>query len=884
MTRDRADTGAPVDARPADGAARALTLVVGIEGMTCASCVRRVERALTGVEGVLTARVNLAIESAEVELARPVAPTALSGAVEAAGYRAVVGHGGGAPTAAPADAVVLEVSGMTCASCVRRVERALTDLDGVAAARVNLATESAEVDLTGPLDPAVLLGAVSAAGYEAAVAQPALDPAADAAARRARRQADLARRRAKLGVGAVLSGAVLVLAYGFEQPGWSPYAQLVIGLPVYLWVGSGFHLGAIRAARHRTANMDTLVALGASVAFAYSVVATFALPGRPTYFDVAAVIVTLISVGKYLEVLTKGRAGDAIEALAGLRPRTAHLLARSGASVGAGSAGPLEVGAESLRTDDVVLVLPGEAFPADGAVLAGNAAVDESMVTGESMPVDKAVGDEVTGGTVNGLAPLTVQVTRAGAETTLARITALVEAAQLTKSQAQRLADRVSAVFVPAILLVAAATFAGWLISGHSIAAALVPAVAVLVVACPCALGLATPVAVMVGTGRGAELGLLISGAEVLERVRHLAVVVVDKTGTITVGHPEVVDVVPTDGTDGDDALALAADVESASEHPLARAVVAAAARSGLAGAEVQQVHVVPGAGVEAVVDSKRVRVGSVDWVSEPDSDASRTSTAAQQIDALAARLAGQGETPVGVWVDGEVRLLLGIADPLRPDAAAAVAHLRAEGLRVVVATGDRREVAESIGAAAGVDEVHAGLRPEDKAKLVERLREQLGPVAMVGDGINDAPALAVADIGVAVGSGTAVAMAAADITLVHGDVAAVADAIELSRATRRVIWQNLGWAFGYNAVLVPLAAFGILPPMLAAAAMALSSVSVVTNALRLRRFRRTARHDGVPATAEAVIPERTAPTLVAPHGHSQPAVNPNDMREGAPQ
>ena len=829
---------------------------LSIEGMTCASCVRRVERALASVDGVATARVNLATESAAIELAegRPVERAALVAAVEAAGYRVAPpvvspGHGGDGH-----GSLRLEVGGMTCASCVRRVERALAGVEGVAAARVNLATESAEVELSGAdgVEVAALLAAVESAGYTATPAVTAPDPAEEAAARRARRAADLRRRRDKLVAGMIGSVAVLVLAYGFGAESWSRYLQQALTLPVFAWVGAGFHTGALRSLRHRAANMDTLVSLGSSVAFTYSLVATVAGTTRPTYYDVAAVIVTLISVGKYLEVLTRGRAGEAIESLASLTPRQAHLLARAGAPAGPGTES-IDVPVEALRPGDVVLVRPGEAIPADGAVAEGTSAVDESMITGEAVPVRKADGDEVTGGTLNGLGPLHVRVTRTGADSTLARIMALVERAQLEKSKAQRLADRVSSVFVPVILVIAAATFSGWLASGHGLTAALIPAVAVLVVACPCALGLATPVAVMVGSGRGAELGLLVSGGEVLERIRSLGAVVIDKTGTLTLGRPEVVEVVSLGGTGAEDAaavLSLAAAVEAASEHPLARAVQAAAVehhgRSEAAGHRASDVEVVAGAGVKAVVGGRRVQVGSLEWVTEDGagrpiaaSSAGSGLAKADEVYQAGERLAARGLTPVAVAVDGEAQLVLGIADPLRPDAAAGVTRLHAEGLTVVVATGDRAEVAEKVGAEAGVDEVRAGLRPEDKAALVRELQAELGPVAMVGDGINDAPALAAADVGIAVGSGTGVAMATAEITLVHSDIGAVADAIALSRATRRVIWQNLGWAFGYNLVLVPLAAFGVLPPMFAALAMATSSVSVVTNALRLRRFRR---------------------------------------------
>lgn len=749
--------------------------------------------------------------------------------------------------------IELSIEGMTCASCVRRVERALAGVDGVAAARVNLATEAAEVDPSGgaAVDVEALLESVEAAGYTATPIAAGSDPAEEAAARQARRVADLERRRTKLAVGAAASAAVLVLAYGFGADTWSRYLQLVSTLVVFTWVGAGFHAGALRSLQHRSANMDTLVSLGASVAFFYSVVVTVALPGKPTYFDVAAVIVTLISVGKYLEILTRARAGAALDSLASLSPRHAHLLARAGTESPPGTESE-EVPVGRLRRGDRVLVRPGEAFPADGIVVNGASVVDESMVTGESIPVHKATGDEVTGATVNGLSPLEVRVTRVGERSTLGLIMRLVERAQLEKSRTQRLADQVSSVFVPLILAIAGATLIGWFGTGHSLSTSIIPAVAVLVVACPCALGLATPVAVMVGSGRGAELGLVVSGGEVLERIRTVGTVVIDKTGTLTVGRAEVVEMVrlgDTDETQGTTALFMAGSVEAASEHPLARAIQAATAGHGAAPATgdgvVSRIEVTAGAGVAGTVDGHRVEVGSIEWMSDRatrrtsvrDGTGSFNPSSAEVVDAIR-RLASQALTTVVVAVDGKARLLLGIRDPLRPDARGGVARLHAEGLRVVLATGDRPEVAEAVGAESGVDEVHAGMRPEDKAALVEEIRARRGPVAMVGDGINDAPALAAADIGIAVGSGTGVAMATAGMTLVHGDIGAVADAIALAKATRRIIWQNLGWAFAYNTVLVPLAAFGVLPPMFAALAMATSSFSVVANALRLRRFR----------------------------------------------
>jgi Cu+-exporting ATPase len=724
--------------------------------------------------------------------------------------------------------LTLEITGMTCASCVRRVERALAGVPGVTAATVNLAAESADVTIGRPADPGPLIAAVQDAGYGAAV--PAPVRADDVDRRRLVQAAELRRRRQGLGAGAVLTAGVLVVAYGFGSAAWAGWAQLALTLPVYLWVGALFHRGALQAARHRTTNMDTLVSLGTTVAFGYSVIATVALPGRPTYYDVAALIITLIAVGKYLELAGRARAGAAIEALAELQPRVAHLLARAASGQRGDPSAAVDIPAGALRAGDVVLVRPGEAIPADGELADGAGRVDESMLTGEPMPAGKRPGDQLTAGTVNGPAPLVLRVARAGAETVLGQIMALVDAAQKEKSGAQRLADRISAVFVPVILAMAALTLAGWLASGAGIVAALITAVAVLVVACPCALGLATPVAVMAGTGRGAQLGLLIRGGESLEQVHGLATVVLDKTGTLTVGHPAVVRVEALDGSDGREALALAAGAEAASEHPLARAVVAAAKDRGLVPASAEDVEAVAGRGVTARAGTRQVQAGSLAWLTETGVD---TSTAGR----LAAELADSAQTPVAVAVDGRLRLLLGVADALRPDSPQGIARLRGLGLETVLATGDTWAAADAAARAAGIGTVRAGLLPKDKADLVQDLRRLRGPVAMVGDGINDAPALAAADIGIAVATGTGAAMAAADITLVHGGVGAVADAVLLARATRRIIRQNLGWAFGYNLALVPLAATGILPPVLAAVAMATSSVTVVGNALRLRRF-----------------------------------------------
>ncbi len=826
----------------ADTAPPAEQIELEIEGMTCASCVRRVERALTGLPDVRIASVNLVTERALVTLA----PTASPDRVREAAARAVgaAGYSVRAEATAPAEPgghLQLAISGMTCASCVRRVERALGSVDGVGSASVNLTTEMADVVLSTPVDAARLVAAVAAAGYGAEPLVGRKSPREEAEERRARRRSSIRARAGRVAVGAALSVAVVVLSYGFGSARWSPYVQLALALPVWGWVGWIFHRGALATARHLTANMDTLVSLGSSVAFVYSAVAIFALPGRTTYFDVAALIVTLISVGKLLEIVARGRAGDAIEALAGLQPRTAHLLARAASADRWAEAQAMDVPAETLRVGDVLQVRPGERIPTDATVVDGSGSVDESMLTGESLPVSKHRGDDAVGATINGTVPLVLRVTRVGADTVLSQILALVERAQTEKAPVQRLADRVSSVFVPAILLAALATFAGWMLSGHGFVNAMVPAVAVLVVACPCALGLATPVAVMVGTGRGAEMGLLIRGGEALERIRALRAVVFDKTGTLTLGTPAVVDVSPVGGADVRRALVLAAAIEQASEHPLARAVVNAAPAGPLPAA--QGIEAVPGGGVRGRVDGSEVAVGSMRWLAEIGAE---TGAGTSLADAAAQR----ARSPFGVAVDGRVAAVISVADPLRPDSARGVERLRALGLHVVLATGDVRASAEAIATEAGIPEVRAELRPQDKAALVRELRAAHGPVAMVGDGINDAPALALADVGIAMASGTGVAMAAADITIVHGDIEAVSLAIALSRATLRTIRQNLAWAFGYNVLLVPLAAVGILPPIWAALAMACSSVSVVLNALRLRRFGNPAQRSAAQITA----------------------------------
>ena len=713
-------------------------------------------------------------------------------------------------TGAPStETVWLEIDGMTCAGCVRSVEETLRAVPGVHEARVNLATESGHVELDQPVGTEQLVAAVAAAGYRATLAA----PSRPARPRAARRSSDLRPRLIRLIGGLILTAAVLILAYGFGSESWSDRAQLVLTVWVYLWVGGPFHAGALAGLRRHAVNMDTLVSLGSTIALVYSAAVTIAHPGAVTYYDVAAVIVTSISVGKYLETVTRSRAAAAIEGLAGRQPQIAHRLLR-----GHSDQPTVDVPIDTLRPGDELLVWPGEALAADGVIIGGTSWLDEAVVTGESTPKFKGPGDPVVSGSVNGLGPLEIHVSRAGPDSTIGRIMSLVDRALSEKSQAQRLADRVSAVFVPAILAASLFTFIGWLVAVGSTAHAIASATAVLVVACPCALGLATPIAVLVGAGRGAQLGLLISGGQALERVHDLATVVIDKTGTLTTGSPSVVEVLPVGAAEKQQSLALAASVELASEHPLARAVVAAASDRGVRElTPAQDVLVTAGQGVAGRVGGSSVAVGSARWFDRSGPDAPRPAWTR-----LSQDLSEAGFTPVVTTVDDVPVLVMGLEDPVRAGAAGGVASLQSMGIRVVVASGDDADVVRRVGDAVGADEVYGELSPEGKVELLARLRNRFGAVAMVGDGINDAPALA-----------------AADMTLVHSDIRAVADALALSRATRRVIWQNLGWACGYNLALIPLAALGILPPMLAAVAMATSSVTVVLNSLRLRRFPR---------------------------------------------
>ena len=812
---------------------------IPIKGMTCASCVTHVQHALEEVSGVEEINVNLATEKATITLGSKAAELDdLVFAIEDAGY--------GVGT----EKAILSIGNMTCASCVNHVENALNEVEGVISANVNLATERATIEyVPGVAGISDLRHAVEDSGYS--VEGIVGDDADDAATPK-----DVSILRTKVIFSLVVAGVIMTMmaisSVADALPFRLNFLLLAMAVPVQFWAGKQFYKGAWGALKHRTSNMNTLIAVGTSVAFLYSVAVTFfqdssffAGNETGTYFDTSTAIIGLVLLGKYMEARAKSRASNAIKALMGLQAKTARIV-RDGEEV--------DISIEDLVVGDIVVVRLGEKIPVDGEVVEGYSSIDESMLTGESVPVDKSSGDLVFGATLNSTGSFKFRATKVGRDTMLSQIIRLVEEAQGSKAPIQRLADLISAYFVPTVIGVAAGVFVLWFIFGPAptYVYGILTAVAVLIIACPCAMGLATPTAIMVGTGKGAEHGILIKSADALERAHKIQVVVLDKTGTLTMGKPSVTDII-TDGISEDELLALAASAERGSEHPLGEAMVFAANDKGLTLEEVKDFNAIPGFGIEAGVNGTRLALGNLALMY-------REGFSLNGLEARAEALSLEGKTPMFVAVNGELKGIIAVADTLRPESRAAVEGMQAQGLEVVMLTGDNRRTAEAIAKQIGIDRVVAEVLPGDKVNQVKAIQDEGKTVAMVGDGINDAPALVQADIGIAIGTGTDIAMESAEVTLMRGDLRGVGIAIALSKATMRTIKQNLFWAFAYNVALVPIAAgilypvfsgggvpellkpilgeFGFLNPILAAGAMAISSVTVVGNSLRLRRFK----------------------------------------------
>ena len=823
-------------------------VTLSIEGMTCASCVGRVDRGLKTVEGLADVSVNLASETARFTAGTPAQVAQAAQKLDDLGYPA------------RRQTITLNVSEMTCASCVGRVDRALAAVPGVIEVNVNLAAETARVTfLEGATDPAALMRVAQEAGYPATLAE-----ATATMDRAARKEEEASGLRRRVIFAAALALPVFLMEMGGhmipavhhaiamtigQQTSW--LIQFVLTTAVLIGPGRQFYLKGIPALLKGAPDMNSLVAVGTGAAYLYSLVATF-LPAllpdavRAVYFEAAAVIVVLILIGRWLEARAKGRTGAAIQKLLGLQAHTARVL-KDGE--------PVEVDIASLRAGDLIVVRPGDRIAVDGEVTEGESHVDESMITGEPVPVTKGVGDHVTGGTVNGAGSLTFRATRVGADTVLAQIIRMVEDAQGAKLPIQGLVDRITLWFVPAVMGVALLTVLVWLIFGPApvLTNALVAGVSVLIIACPCAMGLATPTSIMVGTGRAAEMGVLFRKGDALQELGTVGVVALDKTGTVTEGRPELTDLILAEGFDRANVLALIAAVEARSEHPIAEAIVRGARAEGLRAGDISEFTSITGYGVRAMVDGHEVLVGADRLMTREGVDAN--ALAAAETD-----LARRGRTALFAAIDGRIAAVIGVADPVKPASRAAIAALHALGLKVAMITGDKRETAEAIARETGIDHVIAGVLPDGKVAALDDLRQH-GKVAFTGDGINDAPALAHADVGIAIGTGTDVAIESADVVLMSGDLRGVVNAFAVSRATMRNIKQNLGWAFGYNIALIPVAAgvlfpaFGVLlSPMLAAGAMALSSVFVLTNALRLRRLS-PEMDETVPQPTRAPVP-----------------------------
>lgn len=825
-----------------------------VEGMTCASCVARVEKALARVPGATGAAVNLATEKASVDLDPGQAgPAEAMAAVRKMGYTPV------------AQTLDIGIGGMTCASCVARVERVLRKLPGVLDVGVNLATEKATISYLPEMTGADRLEEViRKAGYEPRRMAAGKDSVDAGDREQAARDAEIATLKRSVIFAAIFTVPLVAVAMGRHLPGlngamlsllpetaWG-WIELVLASPVMLYAGRRFYRAGWAEISHLSPGMNSLVMMGSNAAYLYSLLALLAPGLFPAgtagyYFEAAGVIVTLILVGRYLEAMAKGRTSAAIRKLVTLQPRTARVR-RGGAEQ--------EIAIDAVVSGDVVLVRPGERIPVDGEVIEGASFVDESMITGEPVPAEKKAGDEVVGGTVNGTGGFAFTATRVGANTTLSRIIQMVEEAQSGKPPIQRTADRIAAVFVPVVIAIAAVTFGVWLAFGPppSLSFAFVAAVSVLLIACPCAMGLATPTAIMVGTGKGAEMGVLIRHGAALETLARIGTVVLDKTGTLTLGRPTMTDFRRIGDEDGeDDLLALMAAAESGSEHPIAQAIVEAARRRGLSVPKAESFNAEPGYGIEAKVDGRTVQVGADRYMRKLGLD---LGPAAE----VALALAAEAKTPLFAAVDGRLVAVAAVADPVKDGSLEAIAALHDLGLDVAMLTGDNRRTAEAVAAAVGIDRVVAEVLPDQKAAEIKRLQGEGRRVAFVGDGINDAPALAQADAGIAIGTGTDIAIEAGDVILMAGDLRGIVNAVMLARRTLTTIRGNFLWAYAYNVALIPLAAGAFYPalglllnPMLAAAAMSLSSLFVLGNSLRLRQIRPllatvAAAHPGIDA------------------------------------
>lgn len=822
--------------------------IIPLTGMTCASCAATIEKGLSDISGVSSVNVNLASEKASIEYdTEKVDERKLIDTVKDAGYGVAL------------EKKTINIGGMTCASCVSNIEKALSEVPGVISVAVNLASEKATVEyLSGQVTLVDLKKAVEGAGYsvrDELSAEGSIE--VDAVAAGIQREIRIL--KTKLIVAGTIGIFMLLTAISELSGEWMPsflsnhYLLWVLATPVQFWAGWQFYQGFWAGLKHKRANMNTLIAVGTSAAYFYSVAAVlfpdfFEAGGRAAavYFDTAVIIIALILLGRFLEIRAKGQTSEAIKKLIGMQAKTARVV-RGGEDI--------DIPVEEVVAGDIVIVRPGEKVPVDGMIKEGYSSIDESMVTGESMPVEKKVGDGIIGATINKTGSFRFEATKVGKDTVLSQIIKLVEEAQGSKAPIQRLADLISAYFVPVVIGIGLLTFVLWYFIGPepALTFALLNFVAVLIIACPCALGLATPTAIMVGTGKGAENGVLIRSGEALETAHKIKAIILDKTGTLTEGKPVVTDIVPAPGFQEEKLLEVAASAERGSEHPLGEAIVNAAMEKGLTLSDVTEFNSITGHGIQVTLDSQRVVLGNLKLMQDQDFNLNG-------LDQNALQLSSQGKTPMFLGIDDQVAGIIAVADTLKPTSKAAIAELHRQGLEVIMLTGDNQRTADAIAKEVGIDRALAEVLPENKASEVKKLQAEGKVVAMVGDGINDAPALAQADIGIAIGTGTDIAMEAAEITLMSGDLRGVVTAISLSKSTMRTIKQNLFWAFAYNTALIPVAAgvlyfvfgqsmtppslrfffgdFGFLNPMLAALAMAASSLTVVSNSLRLKRFR----------------------------------------------